>query len=95
MHFAVRLPRTRLHRAAKASDLAYEDEKFSYVVLSRTPGARQYSRIIRHPQVRKGHVSLELCTADGVKTVVISRRDGDLYSRARKASWGDVFDLPG
>lgn len=92
-HFSVRLPRTEIHRVAKGAALGYEDEKFSYVVVSRTPMAPTYSRILRHPQVRRGHVILKLCTHDGPKTVTISKRDGKLYNRARKASWGDIFEF--
>ena len=92
-HFSVRLPRSRTHRVAKDAALSYEDEKFSYVVISRSPVQQTYSRILRHPQIRKGHIYLQLCTPDGVKTVVVSKSEGKRYSRARKASWGDAFDL--
>lgn len=95
MHFSVRLPRSKAHRASKRAELGHEDEKFAYVVVGREPLQRTYSRILRHPQFRKGHIYLQLCTPHGAKTVVISKRDGEVYARARKASWGDVFDLPG
>jgi ribosomal protein RSM22 (predicted rRNA methylase) len=91
-HFSVRVPRSRAHRLAKDAALNYEDEKFSYVVLARTPLDRTYSRILRHPQIRKGHIYLQLCTREGVQTVVVSKREGARYSRARKAEWGDIFE---
>lgn len=93
MHFSVRLPRSKAHRASKRAELGYEDEKFAYVVMGREPLPRTYSRILRHPQFRKGHIYLQLCTPEGVKNVVISKRDRELYARARRASWGDVFDM--
>lgn len=93
-HFSVRLPRSKMHRSVKGAELSYEDEKYSYVAMSRTPAARPYSRILRHPQVRKGHIYLQLCTPQGVRTIVVSKRDRELYSRARKSSWGDIFELP-
>jgi ribosomal protein RSM22 (predicted rRNA methylase) len=34
-HFAVRVARSRLHRRAKAAELSWEDEKFSYLGVSR------------------------------------------------------------
>lgn len=95
LHFSVRLPRSKLHRAAKGAALGYEDEKFSYTALSRTPLDQSYSRIVRHPMIHKGHISLQLCTPEGRRTVVVSKRDGVLFTRARKARWGDLFELPG
>lgn len=89
-HFAVRLPRTSEHRAAKDAELAHEDEKFSYVALRR--GAvveRAAARILRHPQVRKGHIGFELCTPDGLRHAIVSKRDREAFRAARKLSWGD------
>jgi len=94
MHFSVRLPRNRIHRMAKGAELNYEDEKFSYVALTREAVNTGYSRILRHPQIRKGHIYLQLCTPDGIKTVVVSKRERERFNRARKAEWGDVFDVP-
>ncbi|MBV9279146.1 MAG: rRNA methyltransferase [Chloroflexi bacterium] len=90
-HFAQRLNRSRLHRSVKAGSLAYEDEKFSYVALSRTPGDAIAGRIVRHPQVRGGHVHLELCTPAGLEHRIVPRRDRDLFRQARDARWGGVF----
>ena len=94
-HFAVRLPRSAEHRAAKEARLAHEDEKFSYVIVAREQYVRPAARILRHPQVRGGHVRLELCAADGLRSVVVSRRERKAFREARKASWGDGIDLHG
>jgi ribosomal protein RSM22 (predicted rRNA methylase) len=93
-HFGVRLPRSKLHRRAKAVELGYEDEKYSYAVLSREPAAKASARIIRQPQVRSGHVNLVTCEADGIRTRTVSRKLGPLYKEARGAAWGDAIDLP-
>jgi len=92
-HFSVRVPRSREHRVAKDAALGYEDEKFAYAAFGHSPVERQYSRVLRHPQIRKGHIYLQLCTPDGVKTVVVSKREGERYTRARKVEWGDIFEL--
>ena len=89
-HFAVRLPRSAAHRLAKGAALGHEDEKFSWVAVSAAPTDAE-PRILRHPQVRGGHVRLELCTESGLRSVVVSKRDGDLFRRGRKASWGETF----
>jgi ribosomal protein RSM22 (predicted rRNA methylase) len=90
-HFAVRLPRSRLHRTLKQGALGYEDEKFSYVALSRAPTGRAPARVIRHPQVHPGRIGLTLCTRQGIRTVTVTRADRDRFRQARKTVWGDVF----
>lgn len=91
-HFAVRLPRSKLHRRAKGVELGYEDEKFSYAVLSREPAPRAGARIIRQPQPRSGHVLLATCEADGIHARTVSRKQGVLYKKAKGAAWGDAID---
>jgi len=99
-HFASRIHRTPLHRRLKSADLQHEDEKFAYVVATRTPVAASApgpapataSRILRHPQIRKGLVMMQLCHADGtVAQALVSKRQGDTYRAARDADWGDQW----
>ncbi len=91
-HFAVRLPRSKLHRRAKGVELGYEDEKFSYAVLSREPVPKAAARIIRQPQVRSGHVNLVTSEPDGIHNRTISRKQGALYKEMKSAAWGDAVD---
>lgn len=93
-HFAVRLPRSKLHRRAKGVELGYEDEKLSYAVLTREPVEQASARIIRQPQVRSGHVNLVTCEPDGVHERTVSRKQGALYRQAKRAAWGDALDGP-
>ncbi len=90
-HFAVRLPRSRSHRLLKAAELGYEDEKFSYLAVSRAPTPRAPNRVIRHPISRPGRIQLALCTPAGLETAVVTRRDREAFRRARKVEWGDEF----
>src|SRR5215210_1017116 len=92
-HFAVRLPRSKLHRRAKAVELGHEDEKFSYAALSREQVPKAQARVIRQPQVRSGHVNLVTSELDGVHTRTVSRKQGGLYREARGAAWGAAIDL--
>lgn len=87
-HFGARVERTRWHRRLKGGELPYEDEKFSYVALSRWPCQPALGRVIRRPEARKGHVRLLLCTPAGVGERVISRKEGERFRWARKAQWG-------
>jgi ribosomal protein RSM22 (predicted rRNA methylase) len=97
-HFAARVQRSARHRQAKGAELPYEDEKFSYVATARPalrPGWPD-ARILRRPQLRKNLVVLDLCTASGQSpSRAIGKSKGDLYRRARKASWGEQWDESG
>jgi ribosomal protein RSM22 (predicted rRNA methylase) len=94
-HFAERLERSRVHRAVKDGDLSYEDEKYSYVVAVRGDAIRAEARVLRHPQTRKGLVSLTLCAASGeVVELRVSKSQGALYKGARHAAWGEPWPPP-
>ncbi len=92
-HFSARLQRGEAHRAVKAVSRGFEDEKYSYVALAREPAPRPAARIIRQPQIRSGHVLLELCTPAGIRGETVSKRDREPYRRARKAGWGDPWEV--
>ncbi|MFC5144004.1 small ribosomal subunit Rsm22 family protein [Streptomyces aureoversilis] len=97
-HFSARVSRSSLHRQVKGGSLAYEDEKFSYVAAVRgdVPEDAAPARIVRKPQIRKGQVLLELCTAeDGLTRETVTKRHGDAYKVARDAAWGDEWPPAG
>jgi len=91
-HFSTRLPRSSFHREIKNAALAYEDEKYSYLVALRESSSHTSSRVIRKPLSRSGHVTLDLCTTEGLKRQTISKRDKALYRAATKAVWGDDWE---
>lgn len=98
-HFAARLDRSRLHREVKGGDMSYEDEKFSYVVATRTVeaggGNARDARIVRHPRQRKGLVSLQLCTPAGnAVEQLVAKSAGSAYRFARDARWGSTWPAP-
>ena len=90
-HFTCRVMRSRLHRYLKGGDAPYEDEKFSYLACSKHPCRQAESRILRHPQISSGMVTLQVCTKSGTKTQTVRKRDGALFKAARKADCGDTF----
>ncbi len=91
-HFSARLSRTKIHRFLKSGDLGFEDEKFAYVVVSKTPTASSGTRrILRHPKKRSGVCEFVCCSNKGLLTEVVSKRDGPLYKQARDFEWGDEF----
>jgi ribosomal protein RSM22 (predicted rRNA methylase) len=92
-HFAARLERTPLHRYLKEGSLGYEDEKYSYLVLTKEEiPFEKRPRILRHPQKHSGHVKLTLCSPCGAaEEVTISKKQKELYKKAKDASWGDLL----
>lgn len=92
-HFSTRLERTKLHRLLKEGTLGFEDEKFSYLVVSREPKEiTNQARILRHPLKGSGHVRLTLCTHEGnFEETIVSRKDKDIYRSSRDAKWGDLW----
>ncbi|MGK8510755.1 small ribosomal subunit Rsm22 family protein [Nocardia asiatica] len=91
-HFSTRINRTSLHRRLKGGERGHEDEKFSYVIASRTPYRPAQGRMLRHPLKRKGLVTMQLCTPDdGVLQTRVSKRQGDAYRGARNVEWGDAW----
>jgi ribosomal protein RSM22 (predicted rRNA methylase) len=89
-HFAQRLPRSRAHRQLKGAELAFEDEKFAYVALTRAPVARHPARVLAQPDVGKVAVTAKLCTPGGLVVAKVSRRARADYARARRWRWGDA-----
>jgi ribosomal protein RSM22 (predicted rRNA methylase) len=88
-HFAQRLPRSRDHLLVKGADVPFEDEKFSYVVLSREKPQPVHARVLAPPKVAKGAATAKLCQEEGVATANAARRDAETYSRFKSWRWGD------
>ena len=91
-HFARRVARSRLHRQVKSADVPWEDEKFSYVAVSRKRATAVGARVIARPRKASGRVTLKLCRPDGsAGDQLFSRRDGAQFRRASRSDWGDLL----
>ena len=90
-HFAQRVERTSLHRRLKDGELGYEDEKFSYVALSKRPVKPAPARIIRRPVHQSGFIDLTLCQGASTGTVRITKREKALFRAARHSNWGSAW----
>lgn len=92
-HFSVRLGRSHLQKKVKDATLPYEDEKFSYLIIRKTPTKFGVGdgRIIKKPMVRPGHVTLDICSESGYDRKTVSKSQKELYRSAKKMEWGD-FD---
>jgi len=93
-HFAQRLARSRMHKQLKGAELPFEDEKFSYVALSRSPPMRRFARVLAQPEMSKVAVRAKLCTVDGVGVATAPRRDKAAYAHFRRLDWGDAMIDP-
>jgi len=90
-HFTCRIGRSRLHRMLKGGEAPYEDEKFSYLCAVREKCNLKGMRVLRHPLVYSGFVQIEVCTPEGIKNIRLSKKDGEKYKKARKASAGTLL----
>ena len=90
-HFSQRLARSRAHKQVKGANVPFEDERFSYVVLTRATGTRRFSRVLAQPALNKAGIAAKLCTAEGVALAKVARRDKQAYAAARHWRWGDAI----
>lgn len=89
-HFATRIQRSKLHKALKEGEASFEDEKFSYIVMSKIGTNRCASRILRHPIINKGMIRLTVCNKDDIKEIEIRKNHPD-YKVIKKLKVGDSF----
>ncbi len=92
-HFACRVARSKTHRYLKSGDVPYEDEKFTYMAFSKRSERRARARVLRHPIINEGHITLKLCSEEGFRESRITKSQKELYKKARKAKWGDALVL--
>ena len=88
-HFTVRVSRTKLHRLLKQAQAPYEDEKFSYLIVTREEFSRAKNRVLRHPIIEPGKISLQICDEHGKNTYVYRKKDGQVFKKARKIKCGE------
>jgi ribosomal protein RSM22 (predicted rRNA methylase) len=91
-HFKTRVQRSRDHMHAKQASVPFEDEAFSYLVLSRLPVAQSGGRVVAPVSVNKVAAILPLCNAEGLHDEVIASRNKPAYKRAKKIGWGDLWE---
>jgi ribosomal protein RSM22 (predicted rRNA methylase) len=89
-HFSRRVARSKMHRLTKQAEVPWEDEKFIYLAVSRSEGERAANRVLAPVKTSSGKAELKLCRNDGaIVEQIITKRDGDLFKKARRADWGD------
>ncbi|MGN1118776.1 MAG: small ribosomal subunit Rsm22 family protein [Oscillospiraceae bacterium] len=89
-HFTARIARTKLHKQLKGGDAPYEDEKFCFLAAAKSGAVPCTARVLRHPQIDSGRITLRLCTGSGISDRLITKKSPQ-FKAARKAVGGDVF----
>ena len=93
-HTTCRVSRTKIHKLLKNGDVPYEDEKFSYIAVCKEKFEKDnYVRVLRHPKIETGKITLKICSKEGIFEKVIYKRDKELFKIARKLNCGDLFKL--
>jgi ribosomal protein RSM22 (predicted rRNA methylase) len=89
-HFSQRLARSRDHMLLKEATVPFEDERYSYVVVTRQKMATG-ARILAPPLETKPGITFKLCDETGLRAQFVASRDKDEYRRVRKLGWGELF----
>lgn len=90
-HFTARVARSRLHKQLKGGDVPYEDEKFCFIAASREAVQPCAARVLRHPRIDSGRITLRLCTPGGTEERMVTKKS-PRFKAARKSDAGDSFD---
>mgnify|MGYP004643958299 CR=1 FL=1 len=89
--FSCRVSRTKVHKMLKEGDAPYEDEKFSYIAISKTK-TEKVNRILRHPKIENGRITLKLCTTEGnIEEKTITKKEKERFKTAKKLNNGDIL----
>ncbi len=88
-HFSERVERTSWQRRGKGATLAFEDEKYSYVVASRLPARQIAGRIVDVPRTSKFDISINICDSQNqIGSFRVSKRDRERFARFKRLKWG-------
>jgi ribosomal protein RSM22 (predicted rRNA methylase) len=90
-HFSQRIARPAFQRRLKGASAPFEDEKFAYLIVSRRPALPVNGRIVLHPKIYSGRIELQVCTADGLQLITVTRSQGTIWRQARDKEWGDSW----
>ncbi len=90
-HFVVRLDRSRIQKHLIKGELGYEDEKYSYILMSKYPIHSDGKRIISRPNTTKYSVSFDICSEKNGHIVVKKRENKNKYQIAKKSIRGDLY----
>jgi len=92
-HFSERIERSKEHRYIKGGSLGYEDEKYSYLIVSKEKMQPNGERILMQPKKEKRGLVFKVCGLDGLEERVVTKRQKNTYQSVKKQGWGDTFPV--
>ena len=90
-HSIVRVERNKIHKFVKDADLPYEDEKFSYIAISKEKIDNSGGRILRHPNISSGFIKVKLCNNGIIEEKTFTKKDKDNFKKIKKLKCGDLI----
>ncbi|WP_038466036.1 small ribosomal subunit Rsm22 family protein [Candidatus Odyssella acanthamoebae] len=91
-HFTQRLSRSSHHKNLKEAEIGYEDEKFSYLFVSKQPQPNSYNRVIKQRQHRSEHGTIDFCKPEGtLERHSYSKSKSVDFQQLKKLAWGDRY----
>ncbi|WP_342147847.1 small ribosomal subunit Rsm22 family protein [Rickettsiella endosymbiont of Aleochara curtula] len=93
-HFAERIERSFWQKSLKKGTLGYEDEPYSYLIITKEVVDREGDRILKSPSKHSGHILFDVCASDNIKKITISRKQGSVFKTAKKMKWGEALEIP-
>ena len=91
-HTTVRVERNKIHKILKSAEAPYEDEKFSYIAISKESLGTAKSRILRHPIIETGKITLKICTMGNIEQRIITKKEKEIFKQVKKKKCGDTFE---
>lgn len=89
-HFSERISRSKEHKYIKKSSMGYEDEKYSYLLVSKKEHPL-FERILREPQKNKQGIRFKICGFTGLREQDFPKRSKEVFTKVKKLGWGDTI----
>ena len=92
--FYARIERSSLMKLSKNASLPYEDEKYFYLLIDKqvkNDSKEDLGRVIYRPKITTNFVDLKICTRDGVVQKNITKKDKEVYKKARKINVNELI----
>lgn len=90
-HSVIRVERNKIHKFLKSAEVPYEDEKFSYIAISKQKLEVEGSRILRHPNISSGFIKTKLCTNGIIEEKTFTKKEKETFKKVKKSKCGDLI----